>query len=65
VTDFVNKEVHIRGDGRLLRDLFLVQVKSPEEAKFQGNFYKVLAKVGPEKAFAKISDDGVILNSAE
>jgi branched-chain amino acid transport system substrate-binding protein len=65
VTDFVNKEAHIRADGRLLRDLFLVQVKSPEESKFEGDFYKVLTKVGPEKAFAKISDECVIPKSAE
>jgi branched-chain amino acid transport system substrate-binding protein len=65
VTDFVNKEARIRADGRLLRDLFLVEVKSPEESKFQGDFYKVLAKVGPEKAFAKISDECVIPKSAE
>jgi hypothetical protein len=49
----------------LLRDLFLVQVKSPEESKFQGDFYKVLTKVGPEQAFAKISDECVIPKSAE
>ena len=65
VTDFVNKAAHIRADGRLLRDLFLVQVKSPEESKFQGDFYKVLTKVSPEKAFAKISDECVIRKSAE
>jgi branched-chain amino acid transport system substrate-binding protein len=65
VTDFVNKEAHIRADGRLMRELFLVQVKTPEESKFQGDFYQVLAKVGPEKAFAKVSDECVIAKPAE
>jgi hypothetical protein len=53
VTDFVNKDARVRGDGRLLRDLFLMQVKAPEDVRFPGDFYTVLAKIGPEKAFAK------------
>jgi branched-chain amino acid transport system substrate-binding protein len=65
VTDFVNTGARIRADGRLMRDLFLVQVKSPEEARFPGDYFKTLAKVGPEAAFGKISEACTIANSSE
>lgn len=65
VTDFVNKDAHIRADGRLMRDFYLVQVKAPEESQFPGDFYKVLSKIDAQTAFGKMSEACVTAKSAE
>ena len=45
VNDPATKNARIREDGRVMRDSYLVQVKSPEESKGPWDFYKVLATI--------------------
>ena len=45
VNDMVVKNGQIREDGRLSRDAWLVQVKTPEESKGPWDFYKILATI--------------------
>ena len=45
VNDMVVKNGKIREDGRLSRDAWLVQVKTPEESKGPWDFYKILAQI--------------------
>ncbi len=42
VDDFFAHNGHIRGDGRMVHDMYLVQVKSPAESKGEWDIYKVL-----------------------
>jgi branched-chain amino acid transport system substrate-binding protein len=56
VTDMYNAGVKIRPDGRVLHDMYLVQVKKPEESKSPFDFYKVLTKVSGEEAFRPLSE---------
>jgi len=46
----------IREDGRKLHPSYLFAVKSPAESKYEGDVYKVLAEIPPEKAFRSLKD---------
>jgi branched-chain amino acid transport system substrate-binding protein len=46
----------IRADGRTIHASYLFGVKSPEESKYPGDLYKVLATTPADKAFRPISE---------
>lgn len=56
VNDFYNKNVPIRMDGRVLHKNYLMQVKSPAESKYRGDFYKVLAEMSGEESYKPLSE---------
>src|ERR1700743_1457230 len=49
--DFFARHGKLRDDNLIVHDLVLVQVKSPEESKTAGEYYKVLATISGEDAF--------------
>ncbi len=51
VNDFMSKEVKIRGDGRVMRNMYLFEVKTPAESTGPWDYYKYLATVPGDKAF--------------
>lgn len=51
VNDFATKNGKVRLDGRVLRNLYLLQVKKPEESKSKWDIYNVVATVPGEEAF--------------
>ncbi len=51
ISDFMTKRGWIREDGRVMRDMYLYQVKSPAESKGPWDYYKLLATIPPEEAF--------------
>jgi len=56
VNDMYNKDVAIRPDGRVLHNMYLVQVKKPEESKYKFDYYKVVTTSPGEKAFRPMSE---------
>ena len=56
MNDFINKNVSIRPDGRVLHNLLLLQVKRPDESKHQFDFYKVLGTAPGESVFRPIAE---------
>lgn len=42
VEDFMTHDAHIRPDGRVVRDMYLAQVKTPAESKGEWDLYKIL-----------------------
>ena len=42
----------IRPDGRMVHDMYLMQVKSPSESKYPWDYYKLIATVPGDQAFA-------------
>jgi branched-chain amino acid transport system substrate-binding protein len=58
VDDFMTKQGHIRPDGRLVRDMYLLQVKTPAESKGPWDYMKVLATIPGEQAFRPLSEGG-------
>jgi len=42
----------IRADGRMVHDMYLMQVKTPSESKYPWDYYKLVATVPGDQAFA-------------
>lgn len=63
VNDFMTTNGKIREDGRLMRDMYLFAVKSPEESKYQFDYYKLLATIPAEEAFRPMEEGGCSLVS--
>lgn len=45
----------VREDGRMVHDMFLVEVKKPEESKYPWDYYKVLSTLPGDQAFKPLS----------
>jgi branched-chain amino acid transport system substrate-binding protein len=56
VNDVMTKNGKLREDGRLVRDMYLFQVKSPEESKGKDDIYKLIATVPGDKAFRPLAE---------
>jgi branched-chain amino acid transport system substrate-binding protein len=48
----------LRPDGRMVHDVYLVQVKTPAESKGEWDYLKVVAKIPGEQAFRPLADGG-------
>lgn len=55
--DVFGHQVQIRADGRVMYDLALWQVKSPEESKGPWDYYKLLRRIPAAEAFKPIDTD--------
>jgi branched-chain amino acid transport system substrate-binding protein len=53
VNDMFAKNGVIRPDGRMVYDMYLMQVKSPKESKGAWDYYKVVATIPGEQAYTK------------
>ena len=51
VNDFFAKNGKIREDGRMVHNMYLVQVKKPEESKGPWDYYKVMQQIPGDQAF--------------
>ena len=58
VNDFYAKNGRVRADGRLVHDLYFVQVKTPAESSGPWDYYKVLSTIPGEKAFRPLNEGG-------
>ena len=58
VNDFFTKNGSVREDGRVIRNMYLFQVKSPEESKYTYDYYKLLNTVPGEQAFRPLAEGG-------
>jgi len=58
VNDFMTKNGRIRRDGRLVRDMYLFRVKSPEDSKYKFDYYQLLATIPGEEAFKPMEEGG-------
>jgi branched-chain amino acid transport system substrate-binding protein len=57
INDFMSKNVHIRRNGRVMRDFYLFEVKSPADSKGSWDFYKLLRTIPAEDAARPESED--------
>ncbi len=51
IEDFFARHGKLREDNLMVHDLWLVQVKTPEESKYPWDYYKVLATISGDDAF--------------
>jgi branched-chain amino acid transport system substrate-binding protein len=63
VNDFMTSNGKIREDGRLVRDMYLFKVKSPEQSKYKFDYYQLLATIPGNEAFRPQEEGGCLLLS--
>lgn len=56
INDMFAKDAYVRADGRMIHEMYLMQVKKPAESKYPWDYYKVIARVPGEKAFTDKAD---------
>ena len=58
VNDVFAKDGKVAQNGRMIHDMYLMEVKKPDESKAPWDYYKVLATVPGDEAFIKPSESG-------
>jgi branched-chain amino acid transport system substrate-binding protein len=58
IHDFFADRGFIRLDGRMVHDMYLVEVKKPEESRYPWDYYKILQTIPGEEAFRPMGDGG-------
>ncbi|SMH61926.1 ABC transporter substrate-binding protein [Azospirillum agricola] len=56
VDDLITKGAKVRADGRVARDMYLIQVKTPAESKGPWDYYKILRTIPAEQATMPLSE---------
>jgi branched-chain amino acid transport system substrate-binding protein len=55
INDMFAKNGYIRQDGRMVHEMYLMQVKKPEESKYPWDYYTLKATIPAEQAFQPLS----------
>jgi branched-chain amino acid transport system substrate-binding protein len=55
VNDFFAKNGRIRADGRMVKEMYLFEVKKPSESKYPWDYYKLKATIPADDAFLPLS----------
>lgn len=63
INDFMTKNGSIRADGRVIRDMYLMQAKTPEESKGAWDLAKMVATVPGKEAFRPMEEGGCSLTA--
>jgi branched-chain amino acid transport system substrate-binding protein len=58
INDFMTKNGRLREDGRVVRDMYLLQAKTPAESKGEWDLTKMVATVPGGDAFRPMSEGG-------
>jgi branched-chain amino acid transport system substrate-binding protein len=64
IDDFMTHNGQLRIDGRVLRDMYLLQVKKPDESKGPWDYLKIVETVPGEKAYRPLDKGGCPLVEA-
>ena len=55
INDMFTKGGYIRADGLMIHDMYVMQVKSPQESKYEWDYYQVVKVMKGEEAFGPIT----------
>src|SRR6516225_9997576 len=55
INDLFAKGGYIRADGAMIHDMYVMQVKTPQESKYPWDYYRVVRKMSGEEAFGPIT----------
>ena len=58
IHDFFADRGFLRADGRMVHDMYLVEVKKPEQSHYPWDYYKILKIIPGEEAFRPMSEGG-------
>jgi branched-chain amino acid transport system substrate-binding protein len=56
ISDFFAVNGKIRADGRMVHDMYLMEVKKPSESKGEWDLLKIVKTVSPTDAFMPLSE---------
>lgn len=56
VNDFAMKNVQIRADGQVMRPMYAVTIKAPEDSKYAYDYYKITGTVSANDAWRPVSE---------
>jgi len=49
---------YIRADGAMIHEMYVMQVKTPQESKYPWDYYKILATIPGDQAFRSLAEGG-------
>jgi branched-chain amino acid transport system substrate-binding protein len=55
INDMFTQGGYIRKDGAMVHDMYVMQVKTPQESKYPWDYYKLVRKMNGEEAFGPIT----------
>ncbi len=55
INDMFAKGGYIRADGAMIHEMYVMQVKTPQESKYPWDYYKVIRKMSGEEAFGPVT----------
>jgi branched-chain amino acid transport system substrate-binding protein len=55
INDMFAKDGYIRADGVMVHEMYVMQVKTPQESKYPWDYYRVLKRMPGEEAFGPIT----------
>jgi len=55
INDLFTKNGYIRADGVMIHDMYVMQVKTPQESKYPWDYYKVVRVMPGEEAYGPIT----------
>lgn len=58
IDDMFARNAYLREDGRLVHDMYLVEVKAPAESKARWDYYKILRTIPGKEAFRPMDQGG-------
>lgn len=58
VNDFYTKDGRVREDGRVIWDMYLMEVKSPDQSEGPWDYYRALNTIPGEEAFRPVPEGG-------
>ena len=56
INDFMTKDGQLREHARVMRDMYLEEVKSPAESKYLFDYFKILATIPADQALRPLKD---------
>jgi branched-chain amino acid transport system substrate-binding protein len=58
VEDFFAQKGEVRANGQMAHDMYLVQVKRPEESLYPWDYYRILRTIPGNIAFQSMAESG-------
>jgi branched-chain amino acid transport system substrate-binding protein len=55
INDMFAKNAYVRQDGRMIHDMYLMQVKSPAESKEPWDYFKLVQTIPGEQAYLPLA----------
>ncbi|MNT80968.1 hypothetical protein D3C72_2205040 [compost metagenome] len=65
INDMFTRNGRVRVDGRMVHDMYLAQVKTPEESMGEWDLFKILGTIPADEAFLPLSQSKCKLVNAD